>query len=186
MRSPRKRIFLLIALVLLILSLLGGFYLYILGAFIQPAGGLSAVLEDVQAMVSAFIISNNGRFPDSEDSLIHQDLLKKSESAEGCKYFTRPATAGGRLIADAGWLQLHRFELFRLKYGMRADDIQQRNGKLYDKATGNEVLLIEGPYKKTMKFVPTNYQTVSSHWYGLMASIMSSDANAPSNELRTK
>lgn len=186
MRSSRKRTLLLIALVLLILSSLGGFYLYMLGAFIQPAGGLSAVLEDVQTMVSAFIINNNERFPDSEDSLIHQDLLKKSESPQGWKYFMQPVRADGRIITDAGWLQLHRFELFRLKYAVRAHDIEQRNGKLYNKATGNEVLLIEGPYKKTMKFLPTNYQTVSSHWYRLMTSIISSDANAPSNELRRK
>lgn len=182
MRSSRKRIFLLTALVLLVLySLLGGFYLYMLGAFIRPAGGLSTVLEDVETMVSAFIVNNNGTFPDSEDSLIHQELLKKTQSQQGCKYFMRPVTAEGRIITDAGWVELHRFELFRLKYGVRVGDIEQRGGKLYDKATGTEVLLINGSYRKTMKYLPTNYETVSGRWYSLMTSIMTSDVNSPSN-----
>ena len=157
--------------------------MYILGTYVQPAGGLSAVVARVDTMVSAFIRNNNGRFPNSEDNLIHQGLLKKTESSQGYKYFMRPVTAQGKVIIDAGWMELPRFKLFQLKYGIEVNDIEQRNGKLYDKSTGSEFLLIEGSYKKTMKLLNSPYESTSIHWYKLMTSIVTSDANSPLNKL---
>ena len=136
------------------------------GEVAVPTAATSAVLDDVEFMVSAYIKANQGQFPTCEDDLIGQGFLGKRKVGEEYEYYRGPSCFGVDFPPENGrWLPL---DLFKLAYGADATDLELVNGKLYDKSSGKEVLLITGPYKENLKRTPTCYESVSLQWYRLM------------------
>ena len=123
-----------------------------------------------RVMTSAFIIGyiekNDGRFPASEDELIEKGGLRKQVSDTETKYYYILKDGDGHKN------KLDDFGSFKLRYGSSLENVEMENGRLYDKLTHEEVLLIDGLYTEQLK---DRYRDMSCHWYKLMVE-MSKDS----------
>lgn len=124
----------------------------------------TASASDLHSIIAYYIKQNCGDFPASEEDLVRQHFLKKADIAEGRKYFLtctpeKPDPKGEwRLIGP--W-----FDLLKIAYGAKVENMELTDGKLYDKSTGGQILLIDGPYKK---HVGKYYEELSLDLYKLM------------------
>ena len=106
-------------------------------------------------------------FPQSEQELIDRNYLRKQQTPDGIEYYRR----GRYFDANApdnpeGWVLFSDiYGMFKISYGAKLDDITATDYKLYDKATGEQILLIRGPYPKQME---DDYVRVSYGWYSLL------------------
>jgi len=147
------------------IGVLYGVYLYWYGTIIMPVCQIKATAKHVGNIVGAYIQANNGHFPPSEDELVQQRFLKKVESTNGYKYYYRPYAVSPDFRDQKHWTVLHLFESFRLRYDVKVQNIKRVHGKLYDKSTNEQLLLISGPYKKHLENI---YEAISLGWYKLM------------------
>ena len=121
---------------------------------------------------------NAGSFPVGEQDLIKQGFIKtKSVGQLGRKYYVNYRITDTMLrysknkpeTVSSDWGEVRWFDRYNIKYGMDADDIEVANGKLYDKLTHKQILLIKGPYKtRAMKKA---YESVSFELYQKMLSL---------------
>lgn len=115
----------------------------------------------IREFMDAYIQASRGYFPASEKDLETKGFLKKTETTDGFKYSVRyePEDEKQR------WQTFPNFGSFNISYGANTDNIEMIDGKLYDKSTHEQILLIDGPHKKYLK--PT-FEEISLHWYKLM------------------
>lgn len=112
----------------------------------------------IGALISSYI-SENGHFPKCEDDLVQKGFLKRTETGEGTRYFIRYYGDNKR-----PWHELN-FDSFKILYGVCPERYAVVDGKLCDKLTNEQVLLIDGPYKEDLK---AQYESISLWWYELM------------------
>ena len=106
----------------------------------------------ITSLLSLYIMEY-GCFPPSEDDLVKEGCLRRRETPDGVEY-----DAG----FDGHWNAAPFWGRFTIRYGASIDGISQVDGKLYDKDTGEQILLIDGPYKKELE--PT-YESYSFELY---------------------
>lgn len=121
----------------------------------------------VAELVDGFILANGGRFPTSEEDLENQHFISKNQTRDGTMYYQRSGQFDPKIpYRDEGWRPFRGFGRFKIAYGVDIHKLEMGDGKLYDKTTQEQVLLIEGPqYKSLLKHV---YELISAHWYELM------------------
>ncbi|MHC4619075.1 MAG: hypothetical protein ACYTEQ_15125 [Planctomycetota bacterium] len=126
---------------------------------------LSVSSMDVKARKIAgwihYYILQYHRFPPSEEDLEQKGLLKKTQTSDGVEYSYRYPSN----VQIRRWKPAYGFKLFKISYGLTAENLQLIDGKVYDKTTQKEVLLIEGPYKQKLK---ETYELISRNWYQVM------------------
>lgn len=114
-------------------------------------------------LVASYIVEK-GQFPPSEADLHHDGFLKKEDISGRVVYFQRAYGSRGRF----GWSRLWSadvFESFRIAYGARPENLELVDGTLYDKATNQQLLLIDGPHHQKLK---EDYAAISKRWYEVM------------------
>ena len=107
----------------------------------------------MKEMLLDYIEMNNGSFPDSEDDLIEAGVLKYQQK----KYYRISKTP----YQEDDCYELWWYKDFKIKYGIKSNDYELRNQKLYFKSqsNGDEVLFIEGPKTLILK-LQYRYMTV--------------------------
>lgn len=147
--------------------------LYWIGSLMSEVQNAVVTLNDTHEAISSYIQENQGNFPVSEDDLIQQHFLKKAKIEEKDKsydvYFIRSFDYDPEDPEnEKNWLHVRGrqdgFKALKILYGVRIEDIEVIDGKLYDKSTNQEILLIDGPHKKSTQI----YESCSLQWYKLM------------------
>lgn len=105
-----------------------------------------------------YIEESGGCFPASEADLKKKAGLHETVSDSGIEYYYRRDNYDYKFPA-------HYFVMFKLRYGVSLENTEMVNGKLYDKSSSEEILLIEGPYKEALK---EKYESISRYWYESM------------------
>ena len=96
----------------------------------------------------------NKAFPISESDLIDKGYLAKEKDEY---YWTKDPNNPKIKKGGLAW-----FKAFKFKYGFRPEEAELINGKLIDKITGKQVLLISGPNYLDL---PEFYESISRKWY---------------------
>ena len=113
--------------------------------------------------IAGYIRQNQGEFPSSEKDLIDKFFLKKEKTDDGFRYFLTD-DFDEPVISDRGWNPVDSkcFESITISYGTELNNIEEVDGKLFDKGTGSQVLLIDGPGKLGLK---RYYERATLYWY---------------------
>lgn len=120
----------------------------------------------VEVVISFYIMAKNGDFPTSEDDLIKEHFLRKTVTASEAEYSIRSMWFDDKNPeSEKGWQPFSYFDLFTIGYGASTDNIEIIDGKLYDRSTHEQVFLIDGPYKESLKKI---YEESSLSLYKLM------------------
>jgi hypothetical protein len=123
-------------------------------------------LGQLNYVISSYI-SQEGNYPQNESALMKKLLIKKNKDENNSEYFMRSAFFNPDMPRDPnGWIRIWDFDLFKISYGVNINNIKVMDGKLYDKITGNQILLIDGPCKKYLQSL--QYEPISLGWYKLM------------------
>jgi hypothetical protein len=113
----------------------------------------------LETWIHCYIAATDGCFPTGEEDLQESGFLRRTVTAGGVKYAVRNQPDSAR------WRRVDYFDWFKIAYGADANNIEASHRKLYDKTTGKQVLLIEGPYKRVLKHT---YEAISFRWYKAM------------------
>ena len=111
-----------------------------------------------------YLKENQGCFPESLDSWIESGYLKKGFINERETYYLK----GEKYSEDDKenlWHEIPYFASFDFAYGVKCEDIEKVNGKLYKKDTGEPILLVTGPANKIHRDI---YENFSCKWYDVM------------------
>jgi len=128
----------------------------------------------IGGFIEGYIKENAGCFPANEADLEKKTGLHKTVSDSGVRYFYLSKTDNNKYKYS-----LSQFELFKLRYGVSLENIEMVNGKLYDKSSSEEILLIEGPYKEALK---EKYESISRYWYESMLEARQRSQNSEAAE----
>ena len=136
-------------------------------AMVHSAGNASRIASQIEQIIAEYIREGDGHFPLNEVDLQHRGLISKVDANGMIEYFMNPSPLNNQIPeSQAHWIKLWDFDLFRIAYGTRVEDIEVVNGVLYDIGTKKEILLLDGPYSKYLK--NTVYLPISLRWYQLM------------------
>jgi len=149
--------------------IIAGVFLFIICSFLYKyvplysetchyAGLLTCLTEPI----AGYIRQNQGQFPASEDDLVNQYFMKKEKVTEGFNYsFTSNPNKPG---PNTNWnlVESDYFETLTISYGAKLDNIEVVDGRLFDKETGSQVLLIDGPEIWGLK---SYYENPTLYWY---------------------
>ena len=149
--------------IIIVLSVLTLVFVYRFGLILNTSGSLARTAEDTYHIIASYTQKNSGKFPMSEDDLIRQGLLKKIKADDNYEYYLK---LGSDDRPDKGYYKCPNFKLLKISYGVKLEDIDRVGLKLYDKSTGEQILLIDGPYRRNLK--TTQYEPISLRWYELM------------------
>lgn len=113
-------------------------------------------------LIGDYIVANHGNFPPSESDLERQGFIKKIITIHGIEYFLWDFAA-----YKQAWYPCRypNFDSFTIAYGIKPENIKMIDGKLYDKSTNNQILLIDGPHKRSYQ---ETYERTSAAWHELM------------------
>lgn len=111
----------------------------------------------VKVLIGGYISQNNGKFPESIRQLEKSGYVKESEK-EGKYYYKTDKE-------QEDWFGRIPLDNFQISFGISANSLKKRDGKLFDESTGEEVMLISGPANQQLK---KRYNEVSLYWYDLM------------------
>ncbi len=149
-------------------NILGVLVLMLLIALFFCAGKIHSINMNVAApaqnfntIIHSYIINTDGNFPASEADLERKGFLKKTVITDGIVYLYRGISEN-----KENWNTFRNFNLFEIAYGASLEHIKMIDGKLYDKSTNEQILLIDGPYKLGLK--KSVYEPITLHWYNLM------------------
>ena len=165
--TDKKKTKILIIALLLFLFALGCVVFYRVALIVHEAGRLAATAGLVDQAICFYIRENNGQFPANEADLQQQYLFRKTKSGENYDYFIRLAPFGHEdPEVEKGWIKLGLFSLLKISYGVKIENVKMIDGKLYDKFTNEQILLLDGDYRKNLKEL--YYEPISVKWYELM------------------
>jgi hypothetical protein len=99
-------------------------------------GKVGSAAGHIGVLISSYI-EENGHFPQSEADLELKDFLNRMDNLGP----------------------------FQISYGASLENFLLIDGKLYDKSSQKQVLLIDGPFKKSLRNI---YESITAHWYELM------------------
>ena len=145
----------------------GLFFLYLLPTWLWVGHKVSPSAWRVGGIINCYINASSGSFPSSQEELEEKGYLQERKTHDGVEYSIR------FLPEDQdSWQDFPAFAMFTVKYGVNLEDIEPRDGRLYDAASGAQVLLIsdtigglDGPYKG---FLQQTYEQISWNWYEQM------------------
>ncbi|MHC4259908.1 MAG: hypothetical protein ACYSTF_05805 [Planctomycetota bacterium] len=152
----RKRNVRTIVAILVFLLVVFGAYRWFMKELVKGKFGAPSALR-ISVMIGNYI-RVHGHFPESEADLQDKGYIKITETPDGRKYFV---PIGQK---KTYWFQFN-FDSFEILYGASPENYRVIAGILYDKRTGQQVLLIDGPYKKDLH---RYYESISLRWYELM------------------
>jgi len=138
-------------------------------------------LYTVASCLRLYLERTNGVFPGSEQDLLGSGLLTV-EPADGgddkyCVAYEMADTVfryeASKPSAEAGGMRcIDGFNEYKIRYGTKAEQIQAVGRRLTERATGEQVLLIEGPYNTPG--LREAYERVSFELYEKMAKLRGS------------
>ena len=152
-----RRIIRILALVIIVLAVY-----YLCGVFGSVAPWVAHSAEHKRDLdllgffLKGYIGINEGKFPKSEDELIRKGSLVKKKvpySSEFDYYLPCDAVmekAPGDpnreiLLGLENFQRVYHFRDFHLNYGVALENLNEAGRKLYDRTSGRQILLIDGP-----------------------------------------
>jgi hypothetical protein len=152
-----------------LIGLVGCLLLFCLTAYIGlqnlhwlvvPYSSYLRTLEDVRECLSIYLHENGGYFPESKEDLIAKHCLRiglPSETepqwinhptymtvARGNGYWPRDSIDSSDYTGDqTHWTFCMLFDRYRIMYGVQIEDLELRGDKLYCRASGKHVRLLE-------------------------------------------
>jgi hypothetical protein len=123
--------------------------------------GVGARARAIGDWISLYIREEGVGFPASVRDLENKGYLRRTSTNDSTEYSIRFAVDGQK----EHWQAFSYFELFKIAYGAKVEDVALIEGQLRGKRSGKEMLLIDGPYKR---FLKSTYRGISLKWYRLM------------------
>jgi hypothetical protein len=152
MKIPIKKKLIIASLIILILS---GF-LFLMCMFHSLSCSIAPRAHSICEIIYAYSKLNSGSFPKSEYDLEQANLITRTRTPDGIKYQYR-------FNVDQPWSTTDlRITRFNIAYGTDIESLKLSDGRLYNTETGQEVLLIDGPYKRALD---NTYRTFSVGLY---------------------
>jgi hypothetical protein len=160
-KTKRIKILLSVLILFAVIFVLGG---VCFKRWMYSSGKFMYVANDIDAIITYYIRHNNGQFPESEDELIKQNLIQKRDTNKSEPEYYLNGEPGNP--EREMFVERPLFKHMTIAYGTELEDLYNKDGKLYNKFTNQQALLIKGP---TEDFVINNfYKSLSSKWHGLM------------------
>lgn len=108
-----------------------------------------------------YIAENEGCFPTSVEDLEKKGFLKKVPygNKQGEYYYRIYAPD---MTAWEGWLPFQQFNQFTFQYGVKVEDIELKEGRLFSKADHTQIFLFKGPFFERLI---TEYEAASLELY---------------------
>ncbi len=129
-------------------------------------------------LLRQYMEDNHGRFPENELSLVQGGFLRVDTSdgkRSRRRYYARFKSHGSSpdwAITTVGeWVHLESFASYTIRYGTDPNALELREGKLYATASGQQVLLLDGPMRRRW---PHIYESVSKDLFQAMMKSRSS------------
>lgn len=141
----------------------------------KVSGARLLQLYKVASCIELYMEKNDGRLPGSEADLTNEGLVKAEPHGEsGLKYNVRYRLADTWFRysekkpddASGGWAEIKSFDRYNIRYGTQVEHVVADDGKLYDKHSNEQILLIKGPYET--KALKKGYELVSFELYQKM------------------
>jgi len=82
--------------------------------------------------------SHQGKLPECEEDLIREGFLRKKEKGDTVIYEISTHS-------DSYWRELSTFSEIKIPYGLEINDVECRDGFLFNKHTGQPIFLLDGP-----------------------------------------
>ena len=131
-RRWRKKLLLLLLLCVMFFGMIWG-----VGYLHGSAASLGNMLPIVR-----FYIEQHGSFPESFSEWENSGYLRKISTERRFYYQGRTAPLKGE---TERWSVFASFEDFVFAYGVKVDQLELREDRLFDKTTGERVFLVKGP-----------------------------------------
>jgi hypothetical protein len=122
--------------------------------------GIGARVLAIEDLITSYIQANQGRFPSTEDALQKDGYLRRTATVDETAYAIRYGSGSGN------WQPLSHFGNFEIAYGTNVEALELKGGKLRNRSTHEELLLIDGPYSWCLR--RSHYRPISVRWYKLM------------------
>jgi len=129
-------------------------------------------------LLRQYMEDNHGHLPESELSLVHGGFLrvdtsdgKRSRRRYYARFKSRASSPDWAITTVGEWVHFESFASYKIRYGTDPNDLELRDGKLYATASGQQVLLIDGPMRKRW---PHIYESVSKDLFYAMTKSQSS------------
>lgn len=131
--------------------------------------GYQVASINIKECISSFILTE-GVFPVSQQELEDKKYLRKhSSDKEFYEVFIIPINEDEKNIhlehKYQRWQPVWMFDRFQLAYGIQLDDLKVENGIVKNIKTGEQILLIKGPYMFPLR---GHYERLSLGLYNLM------------------
>ena len=155
----RKRI----SLVLLLLII--GFSVFMF--YGHSVSSIGAHAFRVKTLLKTYIIET-GDFPEDQSDLEASNVLRiKINDGKPVYYIRSSKFDPSNPDEPSGWKEGgFKFDLFSIAYGTNLDNLEMKDYTLQDKMTGQETLLINGPYgTKFPRHLKKTYQDISRSWF---------------------
>jgi len=114
---------------------------------------------DITRLLICYVKENQGKLPETEDDLVRSGYFRKITKNDDIIYEFR---YDNNLGENEGWNHLSHMEEFKIYYGVDLNDLEVRNGKLYNKSTNSVFVFFEGPRKYLL---PRFYRKMSMEIY---------------------
>jgi len=101
---------------------------------------------DISSILYNYIQVTGGEFPNSEEELIARGFIRKvvRDGEDMVEFYpVDPDEPDGEKKEEA-WREAYIFEQFNIAYGIKYEDLEVKDGRLYDKVKEEEVLLFQG------------------------------------------
>ena len=148
-----------------LLSIIAAFI--ILMVYAHSISSYEAHAYAVQYLIKSYI-DEIGKFPGSRFDLEKDKFLKIiTQEGKPC-YFVRSAKFDPTNPEEpSGWKKANfKLDPFSISYGANLDNLRMKDNVLQDKMTGQETLLINGPYgTKFPRHLKKTYQAISMLWF---------------------
>lgn len=113
-------------------------------------------------------IRERGEFPKKQVDLEASNVLRKTVTDGKPAYYIRSVAFNPLKPEDpSGWQKIpSELDLFRIAYNIKLENLTLIDNELQDKNTGQQYLLIDGPYgSKFPKYLKNTYEKISKKWF---------------------
>ena len=128
---------------------------------------IQAHAAKVQNLLKIYI-NETGAFPESIEDLEKEKVLKVTSQDDKSLYLVRSSKFNPENPDEpSGWKKgRFKLDLFNISYGTKLENLEIDNDKLQDITSGQEILLINGPYgTKFPRHLKNTYQAISRSWF---------------------